>query len=112
MARAGRELAIVQSPQLARQCLLGDRDAELLPDPGDEVDQPPAHHAVDRRDRARVDPGHQSRALPIGELCGLPGGLRLTRPSGSWAVDFTIQTRPICTATTPIPRASARRATA
>src|SRR3954467_11294062 len=49
MARPGRELGIVHGPQLTRQRLLGDRDAELLPDPCDQIDQPPAHHAVDRR---------------------------------------------------------------
>src|SRR5215208_2595681 len=68
MARTGRELAIVHGPQLAAQGLLGDGDPELLPDPGDEVDQAPAHHAVNRRDRARIDPGHQGGAMRIGEF--------------------------------------------
>jgi hypothetical protein len=67
MARTGRELAIVHGPQLAAQRLLGDGEAELLPEPLDQIDQAPAHHAVDGRDRTRIDPGHQGRAMRIGE---------------------------------------------
>jgi hypothetical protein len=67
MARAGRELAVVHGPQLAAQRLLGDGEAELLPEPLDQIDQAPAHHAVDGWDRARIDPGHQGRAMRIGE---------------------------------------------
>src|SRR3954454_2705452 len=70
MARTGRELAIVHGPQLARQRLLGDRDAELLPDPLDEVDQTPAHHAVDGRNGPLLDDGLQGRAMRVGELRG------------------------------------------
>jgi hypothetical protein len=33
--------------------LFGDREAELLENPLRQVDQPPAHYAMDRRDRAR-----------------------------------------------------------
>src|SRR3954454_25087186 len=54
MARAGRELAVVHGPQLPAQRLLGDGEAELLPEPLDQIDQAPAHHAVDGRDRARI----------------------------------------------------------
>jgi hypothetical protein len=88
MARTGRELAIVHGPQLARQGLLGDRDAELFPDPLDEVDQPPAHHAVDRRDRARIDPGHQGRAMRIGELGRLAGRLAVDQPVRAMGVEL------------------------
>src|SRR4051794_28245225 len=88
MARAGRELAVVQGPQLAAQRLLGDRDPELLPDPGDEVDQPPAHHAVDRGDRARIDPGHQGRAMRIGELGWLTRWLAVDQALGSVGVEL------------------------
>ena len=57
MARAGRELAIVHGPQLPAQRLLGDGEAELLPEPLDQIDQAPAHHAVDGRDGALVNDG-------------------------------------------------------
>src|SRR4051794_14816714 len=73
MARAGRELAVVHGPQLPAQRLLGDGEAELLPEPLDQIDQAPAHHAVDGRDRARIDPGHQGRAMRIGEPRRGPG---------------------------------------
>ena len=63
MPRTGRELAVAQSPQLAAQRLLRDRDAELLPDPGDEIDKAPAHQTVNRRDRPRVDDVLQGLAL-------------------------------------------------
>ena len=67
MARAGRELAIVHGPQLARQCLFGDRDPELLPEPLDQIDQAPAHHAVDGRNGTPIDDGLQSLSVLIGE---------------------------------------------
>ena len=67
MARTGRELAIVHGAQLARQCLLGDRDAELLPEPRDQIDQAPAHHAVDGRKGTLVNDGLQSLSVLIVE---------------------------------------------
>jgi hypothetical protein len=67
MARAGRELAIVHGPQLAAQRLLGDRDAELLPEPLDEIDQAPAHHAVDGRNGTLFDNRRQGLSVLIGE---------------------------------------------
>ena len=39
---------------------------------------------------------------------GWPGGLRLTRPSGPWALNFTTQSRTICTVTPPIRAAAVR----
>jgi hypothetical protein len=57
MAGAGRELAIAHGPPFAAQGLLGDRDAELLPDPLDQITQAPAHPAVDGRDGALIDDG-------------------------------------------------------
>jgi hypothetical protein len=57
VARAGRELAIAHGPQFAAQGLLGDRDAELLPEPLDQINQASAHHAVDGRDGALIDDG-------------------------------------------------------
>ena len=78
MARTGRELAIVHGPQLPAQGLFGDGDAELLPDPRDQIDQTPAHHAMNRGDRALIEPRGQSRSMRIGELRG---------PAGRLAVD-------------------------
>ena len=71
MARAGRELAIAlaiaHGPQLAAQRLLGDGEAELLPEPLDQIDQAPAHHAVDGRDGTLIDDGLQGLSVLIGE---------------------------------------------
>ena len=55
VARACRQLAISHRAQLAAQRLLADPDAELLPDPVRQVDEPPAHDAVGRRNRATLD---------------------------------------------------------
>jgi hypothetical protein len=88
MARAGRELAIVQGPQLAAQGLLGDRDPELLPDPLDEVDQTPAHHAVDGRNGPLLDDGLQGRAMRIGEFRGLAGRLAVDQARGPMGVEL------------------------
>jgi hypothetical protein len=67
MARTGRELAIVHGPQLAAQRLFGDGEAELLPEPLDQIDQAPAHHAVDGRDGTLVNDGLQGLSVLIVE---------------------------------------------
>jgi len=68
VARSGREFAVAQGPQLPAERLLGDRDAEFLEYPLRQIDQPPAHHAVDRRDRTTFDHAGQRLALDIVEL--------------------------------------------
>src|SRR5215207_609790 len=88
MARTGRELAIVHGPQFARQRLLGDRDAELLPDPLDEVDQTPAHHAVEGRNGPLLDDGLQGRAMGVGELGGLSRRLAVDQALGPMGVEL------------------------
>ena len=55
MPRPGRELAIAHGPQFAAHRRLGQRDAKFLVKPLRQIDEPPAHHAVDRRDRTAVD---------------------------------------------------------
>ena len=51
VAWPSRELPIAKGAQLAAQCLPGDADPELLPQPVAEIDQAPAHDTVDGRDR-------------------------------------------------------------
>jgi hypothetical protein len=63
----GRELAVAHGAHLPAQCLHRDRDAELLPQPLAEIAQPPAHHAMDRGDRAPVDLGRQRLAVLDGQ---------------------------------------------
>src|ERR1700692_762841 len=55
MARARRELAITHLAQHAAQRLLGDGDAEFLENPLAEIDDPPAHDPVNRRNWAALD---------------------------------------------------------
>src|SRR3974390_1691673 len=71
MAGTGRKLAIAHGSQLPAQCLLGDGDAELLEDPLRQIDQPPTHDAMNRRDRAIFDHPRDGLALGIVELRGL-----------------------------------------
>ena len=80
MARTGRELAVAQSPQFARQRLLGDREAELLPKPGDQIHQTPAHHPVHRWDRASFNHLDQVLAMMIAETGGLARWLAVDQP--------------------------------
>src|SRR5260221_6119471 len=44
------------------------RDAEFLEDPLRQIDQPPAHHAMDRRDRATLDHAGDGLTLEVIEL--------------------------------------------
>ena len=55
MAGTSRELAISHGAQFPAQCLLGDDDAEFLENPLAEIDDPPAHDAMNRRDRAALE---------------------------------------------------------
>src|SRR5262249_31260112 len=66
--RSGRELAVAHGAQLPAERLLGDRDAEFLEDPLRQIDQPPAHHAMDRRDRAALDHAGDGPPLKVIEL--------------------------------------------
>ena len=71
VAWPSRQLAIAHGAQFPAQRLLGDGDAELFVYPLRQVDQPPAHHAVDRRDWAALDHLGDGLALAIIELGGL-----------------------------------------
>src|SRR5215212_7411415 len=57
MARASRELAVAQRPHLAAQRRLAHGHPELLPEPLDQVFQPPAHDAMDGRNGATLHQG-------------------------------------------------------
>ena len=65
MAWAGRELATAHGPRLVPQRLLADRYLELVPQPLGQIDDPPAHDTVDRRDRPRRDDLRQRVAVPV-----------------------------------------------
>ena len=68
MTRPSREFAVAHGAQLSAERLLGDDDAELLEDPLRQIDEPPAHHAMDRRDRAPLDHLGDRLTLEVIEL--------------------------------------------
>ena len=53
IARARRQLAIAHGTGLSTGRQFGDGNAKLLEDPLCQIDQPSAHHAVDRWDLQR-----------------------------------------------------------
>ncbi len=53
--------------QLAPQRLLGHRHLKLVRQPLDQVNDPPAHHAVDRRQGAVLDRRRQGRPMRVGQ---------------------------------------------
>jgi hypothetical protein len=108
MAWTGGELAIAHGAQFAAQRLLGHDDTKLLPNPLTEIDDPPSHHAVYRRDRTALDDRGQRGAMLIVSRGGCPGALRSIRPSGPCALNFSTQSRTICSVTPPIFAASVR----
>src|SRR5262249_5458891 len=71
VARSGREFAVAHGAQLPAARLLGDRDAESLEVQRRQIDQPPAHHAMDRRDRAALDHAGDGPPLKVIELARL-----------------------------------------
>ena len=101
MAGTGRELTITHGAQSAAQRLLGDDDAEFLEDPLAEVDDPPAHDPMHRRDRAALDYRGERRAVRAVKTGWLSGRLAVIRPSGPWALNFSTQSRTIWSVTPP-----------
>src|ERR1700739_1218162 len=83
MARPSGEPAITQAVQLTAQRLSGDADPKLLPQPLAEIDQTPAHAAMNGRDRAALDSCRQRRAMVVVQPEFRPGRL---------AIDQTVRT--------------------
>src|SRR5260370_16797158 len=82
MARTSRELAIPHRAQHATQRLLGDDDPEFLEYPLAEIDDPPSHNPVNRRDRPALEDRRQRRAMRL---------VQPRRLSGRLAVDETVR---------------------
>ena len=89
MARTSRQLAIAECTQFSAHSLLGDADAELLPCPLAQVDDPPANHAVDGRNGAALDYRGQSR--PMGRVQPRRLTRRLVVDEPVWAVSIQLQ---------------------
>src|SRR5262249_62171044 len=79
----GGWFAVALGSQLPAEVLLGDCDAEFLEDPLRQIDQPPAHHAMHRRDRATLD--HAGDGLPLSVV-------ELGRLSYRLAIQETVRT--------------------
>ncbi len=65
LARPRRQLAIVHCAQLAAERLLGDGHPELIMQPLAQINDPPAHDAMDRRRRPAFDDRGEGRAMRI-----------------------------------------------
>src|SRR5438445_4574847 len=78
-----RQPCVAHGSQLPAERLLGDCDAEFLEDPLRQIDQPPAHHAMHRRDRATLD--HAGDGLPLSVV-------ELGRLSCRLAIQETVRT--------------------
>jgi hypothetical protein len=87
VARPGGELAEAHGAQLAAERLLGDRDPELLPQPLAQVDEAPAHHAVDGGRRAALDRRRQRRPVRVVQPGWLAGGLAVAQPARALGVE-------------------------
>jgi hypothetical protein len=69
MAWTRRELAKAHRAQFPAERLHGDRDTKLLENPLAEIDEPPAHDAVNRRDwAALLDHLGERRPMGVFEL--------------------------------------------
>jgi len=68
VARAGGYFPVAKHLEFPAHRCLAQRDAEFLPDPLHQVDQPPAHHPVDRRDRPALDNTRERLTLVIAQL--------------------------------------------
>jgi hypothetical protein len=104
MTRASREFAVAHGTQRPAEHLLGDRDTELLEYPLREIDQSPAHHAMDRWDRPAFDHPGDRLALGVIELAGLSRRLAVQQPVGPASIeppppipdDLEINTTDLC----------------
>jgi len=87
MARTRRELAVAERPQLAAQRRLAQRYPELVPEPLHQVLQPPAHHAMDSRNRAALHQGPQGLAVAGAQLADIPRRLAVNQAFGPMGVE-------------------------
>src|SRR3954453_11375775 len=86
--RTGGELAVAPRAQLPAQGLRRHRDPELVEDPLAQVDEPPSHDPMHRRNRAAFDHRRQRRPVRVLQLRGLPGRLAVDQTIGPRAVEL------------------------
>ncbi len=88
MTRSGGQLAVAHGAQFPAQRLLGDADPEFLPDPLAQIDQPPAHNAINRRSRTAFDRRPQRRAVCLAQLRRLARRLAGDQPVRTMGVEL------------------------
>ena len=108
MTGAGRYFDETQRLQLTTDGRFINRDAELFEYPLRQILAAPAHHTVDRRDRATFDEPGKGLALAIIELGWLARRFVINQASGPLALKRRTQSLTPCRPTDPI-RAASRR---
>jgi len=83
-----RQLAIVHGPQFPAHRLGRNDDMVFLEHPLAEVDKPPAHDAMNGRDRAILHHASQRRAVLRHQPRRLPRRLAGDEPGGTLGVEF------------------------
>ena len=84
MARPRRKLGKAKGIELAAERRLADRDAEGVPNPSGQVQQPPPHDLVDLRVRPAFDRTGKCGTLRIIELRGRAGRFARYKPIGAF----------------------------
>ena len=88
MTGTRRELAVTHGAQFAAQCLFGDDDAEFLPNPLAQIDDPPAYDAVNRGDRTALNDRGQRGPMRIVQPRRLPGRLSVDQAVRPMSVEL------------------------
>lgn len=87
MARARRELAEAELPQLAPNRALVQAHAEPCKQPGRQILAPPAHHAVPIRIGAALDDRGERQALLLAQLGRMARSLAVDQPGRAVSVE-------------------------
>lgn len=87
MAGTSRQLPKAHGPQLPAQRLLADGEVELLEHPLRQIDQPPPHHTVDRRQGAGIDDPQQRLALCVIEERRLARRFAVHQAGGAFRIE-------------------------
>lgn len=87
VARARRQFDIAQLLQLPTNGRFCQRDAKLIMEPPRQVDQPPAHNSMDRRDRAAFNDVRKSLTLGIIQQAGLARGFAVKEAVGATGIE-------------------------
>jgi hypothetical protein len=70
--RPGAQMCEAQVLERAIDRVVGNRDAELFMQSHDQIARSPAHHAMDRRDRAFLHNPRKKRPVRVGQLARPP----------------------------------------